>query len=70
MPHYSLQQLKNFTNEIFRYVEYRIQNHELHITLNRPEKMNAMNPQFIREIAFLLDYARAENSIWIVVVRA
>ena len=44
--------------------------HVLTITLNRPEKKNAMDPIMFRELAFALSHAKHNNSIWAVVLRA
>ena len=42
----------------------------LTLTLNRPEKKNALNPLLIRELAFALSYAHATQRVWVVVLRA
>lgn len=44
--------------------------HLLTITLNRPEKKNAMNPVIIRELAYSLTYAHHNPSVWAVVIAA
>jgi enoyl-CoA hydratase/carnithine racemase len=41
--------------------------HVLTITLNRPEKKNAMNPVLFREIAYALHYAHFNHEVWVVV---
>jgi len=45
-------------------------NHLLTITLNRPEKKNALNPVLFKEIAFALNYAHHNHEIWAVVIAA
>jgi len=42
----------------------------MHISLNRPEKKNAMDPVLFRELAFALSHAKGNNAIWAVVLRA
>ena len=45
-------------------------NHVLTITLNRPEKKNAMNPVILRELAYSLAYAHYSLNVWVVVIAA
>jgi len=42
----------------------------LEITLNREKKKNALHPQMINELAFALQYAHSNKSIWVVVIQA
>jgi len=39
------------------------QDHILHISLNRPEKKNAINPAMTNELLFVLDYADKTDSV-------
>jgi enoyl-CoA hydratase/carnithine racemase len=67
---YTQEQTANFKNEQFAYVLVNETEHILTITLNRPEKKNAMNPVMFSEIAFALNYAHYNNDIWAVVLQA
>mgnify|MGYP002528402224 CR=1 FL=1 len=42
----------------------------LRVTINRPEKKNAMNPVMVNELAYGLSYAHHNSSIWVVVIDA
>ncbi len=54
----------------FRYLLTSLDDHVLTITLNRPEKKNALNPPMLAELAFSLAYAHYTASVWIVVLAA
>lgn len=42
----------------------------LTLTLNRPEKKNALNPVLLREVAFALAHAQHHPDVWLVVLAA
>jgi enoyl-CoA hydratase/carnithine racemase len=44
--------------------------HLLTLTLNRPEKKNALNPILFKELAYALHYAHHDRDIWAVVIAA
>ena len=67
---YSNEQVKNFKQEVFAYVLTEEKDHVLQITLNRPEKKNAMNPAMMHEIVYALNYAHYNNDVWAVVIKA
>src|SRR3972149_10814414 len=67
---YTREETSNFKDKIFAYLLIDEQGHVLTITLNRPEKKNAMNPVMINEIAFALSYAHHNNDIWAVIIAA
>ncbi len=67
---YTKEQTENFKNETFAYIIAEEHDHVLAITLNRPEKKNAMNPVMFNEITFALNYAHYNNDIWVVVLQA
>jgi methylglutaconyl-CoA hydratase len=54
----------------FRYLLTTLNNHVLTITLNRPEKKNALNPSMLAELAFALAYAHYTTDVWLVVLAA
>lgn len=54
----------------FRYLIVSLDDHVLTITLNRPEKKNALNPSMLNELAFALAYAHHTPDVWLVVLAA
>ena len=67
---YSSDQLATFKDQTFAHLIVEEKDHLLTITLNRPEKKNAMNAVLFREIAFALKYAKHNAGIWAVVIAA
>src|SRR3972149_2507358 len=67
---YTAGQTSKFNNQKFAHLLIDEKTHVLTITLNRPEKKNAMNPVMINEIAYALSYAHYNNDIWAVVIAA
>nr|WP_310587913.1 enoyl-CoA hydratase-related protein [Larkinella arboricola] len=47
-----------------------LNDHVLTLTLDRPEKKNALNPTLLNELAFALAYAHYEKDVWLVVLAA
>lgn len=54
----------------FRYLLVTFNDHVLTITLNRPEKKNALSPPMLAELAFALAYAHYQTDVWVVIVAA
>lgn len=54
----------------FRYLLTSLTDHVLTITLNRPEKKNALSQPMLAELAFALTYAHYTTDIWLVVLAA
>jgi len=67
---YSKEQVSDFEAQTFAYLLVDESDHVLTITLNRPEKKNAMNPVFMNEIVYALSYAHHTPGIWLVVLKA
>lgn len=67
---YTKEQVATIKEETFAFLQVEEKDHLLTVTLNRPEKKNAMNPTMMREIAYALTYAHHTNSVWAVVVAA
>src|SRR3972149_7080388 len=67
---YTADQTSKFNNQKFAHLLIDEKDHVLTITLNRPEKKNAMNPVMLNEIAFALSYAHHNNDIWAVIIAA
>jgi len=67
---YSSDQLATFKDQTFAHLLVEEKDHLLILTLNRPEKKNAMNPVLFRELAFALKYAKHNPNIWVVIIAA
>jgi enoyl-CoA hydratase/carnithine racemase len=67
---YSSQQTAGFSTYSFRHLLTKLDDHVLTLTLNRPEKKNALNPTLLNELAFALAYAHYEKDVWLVVLAA
>ena len=55
---------------IFKATKINVSNNILTITLNRPEKKNALNNVMVNEINYALAYAKQEREIRVVVISA
>jgi enoyl-CoA hydratase/carnithine racemase len=67
---YTSDQLNEFKTHTFAHLLVEDSNHLLTLTLNRPEKKNALNPVLFRELAFALNYARQTRDVWAVLITA
>ena len=67
---YNSDQIVAFHQQTFAHLIVEEKDHLLTITLNRPEKKNAMNPVLFRELAYTLQYAERNHEIWAVVIAA
>lgn len=70
MNNYKKNQLENFSSFHFSFINVEEMNNVFKITLNRPDKKNALHPQMINEIAFAMHYAHFNSSVWIVLFEA
>ena len=55
---------------VFEATEINLDGHILSITLNRPEKRNAINTVMGNEIAYALSYAAQESNVRVVIIQA
>ncbi|MDZ4847646.1 MAG: enoyl-CoA hydratase-related protein [Chitinophagales bacterium] len=67
---YTNDQTNTLLSQTFAYLIVEENDHVLTITLNRPEKKNAMNPVMMHEIVYALNYAHYNNDLWAVVIKA
>jgi len=67
---YTTEQLSEFKRQTFAHLLVQENDHLLMLTLNRPEKKNALNPVLFNELAFALTYAQQSRSVWAVVIAA
>jgi enoyl-CoA hydratase/carnithine racemase len=67
---YTQEDCKTINEIVFAHIIVTENDKLFTITLNRPEKKNAMNPVLFKELAFALTYAKYNNNIWAVVIDA
>ncbi len=67
---YTKEQTASIHQETFHFLIVEEADHVLTLTLNRADKKNALHPQMVNEIAFALQYAHYEKSVWMVVIQA
>ncbi len=59
-----------FQKQQFHFLLIEEQDHVLTVTLNRPNKKNALHPQMVNEIAYAFQYAHSNSDIWMLVIGA
>lgn len=67
---FSPEQTQLLATHTFAHLRVERREHVFKITLNRPEKKNALNDVLLRELAFALTYAQHNADIWLVVLAA
>lgn len=67
---YTTEQLNEFRNQTFAHLLIEEKDNILTLTLNRPEKKNALSPVLFNELAYALTYASINRETWAVVIAA
>jgi len=67
---YTKEQTQNWQSHKYAYIEAFESDNVLTITLDREKKKNALHPQMVNELAFLMHYAHYTPSIWMIVLQA
>ncbi len=67
---YTVDQAMKLKEYTFAHLLVEEKDHLLTLTLNRPEKKNALNPVLFRELAYALYYAHHSRDVWAVVIDA
>ena len=67
---YTEDQVRDLSDRTFAYLQVEQQDHVLTLTLNRPEKRNALNPVMVNELAFATAHARFNSEIWAILLKA
>ncbi len=67
---YTAQQTTSLPTNGFQYLLLSVDDHVLTITLNRPQKKNALHPPMLAELAFALAYVQHNPAVWLVVLAA
>ncbi len=68
--YYTQEQTNKFDEQNFAFLVNSIRANCLTITINRPEKKNALHPVLLNELAYTLAYAKTNPDIWAVVLAA
>lgn len=63
MKYFNENDVKNIKSYNFDFIEFEESNYVFTLTLDRPKKKNALNPQMINEIAFAFQYVSTKDSI-------
>jgi enoyl-CoA hydratase/carnithine racemase len=67
---YNKEEALKFREYTFAHLLSEEKDHLLTLTLDRPEKKNALNPTLFKELAYALNYAHYNRDIWAVVIAA
>ncbi len=70
MNYFSDSQLSNFWENHFHFLDVQENEGIFFLTLNRPNKKNALHPQMINEIAFCLNYVSKNNNVRQLIVKS
>lgn len=68
--YYSKEACQSIDNQTFAFLEVKQEAKVLTVTLNRPNKKNALHPVMIDELAFAFAHAHFNTNIWTVVLKA
>lgn len=67
---YSAEQTESWRVQTFAHLLVEEREHVLFLTLNRPEKKNALNATLLNELAYMLSFAHHSAQVWAVVLAA
>ncbi len=62
--------IENAINQKFAFIKLRVDDHVMTLTLDRPEKKNALHPHMVQEIAFAMQFAKQTPDIRAIVIDA
>ncbi|HEY4540671.1 MAG TPA: enoyl-CoA hydratase-related protein, partial [Faecalibacter sp.] len=69
MAYFESELVTKLHEQTFQFLIVEEANHTLSITLNRPEKKNALHPHMVNELAYALEYANQAKDVWAVVLK-
>lgn len=70
MNFYDKNQIEKALEQQYAFIKVAVSDHVLTLTLDRAAKKNALHPQMVNEIAFVLQYAKQTNGVWVIVIQA
>lgn len=62
--------IQDALNQRFAFIKLKVEDHVLTLTLDRPEKKNALHPHMVQEIAFVMQFAKQTSDIRAIVIDA
>lgn len=62
--------IKDALNQTYAFIKVKKVDHVMTLTLDRPEKKNAIHPHMVQEIAFALQFAKQSNDIRVIIMDA
>ncbi len=67
---FTAEQVSEFSNYTYAFIETSLQDHVFTLTLSREAKKNALHPQMVNEIAMAMQYAHSNKDVWVLVIAA
>jgi enoyl-CoA hydratase/carnithine racemase len=67
---YTKEQTTKIAEHTFAYIEVREADNVMWLTLAREAKKNSLHPQMVNEIAYAMNRAHYESSVWMIVIQA
>ncbi|MBQ4818991.1 enoyl-CoA hydratase-related protein [Aquimarina sp. MMG016] len=62
--------IQDALDQRFAFIKLKVEDHILTLTLDRPEKKNALHPHMVQEIAFAMQFAKQTSNIRAIVIDA
>ncbi len=62
--------IKDALSQKFAFIKVKVEDHVMHLTLDRAEKKNAIHPHMVQEIAFAMQFAKQTSDIRAIVIDA
>jgi methylglutaconyl-CoA hydratase len=70
MNFYKKELIQAALSQQFAFIKLKVEDHVMMLTLDRPEKKNALHPHMVNEIAFAMQFAKQTPDIWAIVIDA
>lgn len=67
---FTIYNLSFTTNKVVSFIQYHIENRVAYITLNNPQKRNALSPSLITELTLSFNNAQEDPAVKVIVLRA
>ncbi len=70
MKLYTSDQVNDLHLYQYAFINLSVEDHVMHLTLDRANKKNALHPQMVNEIAYALHHAHYNHDIWMITISA
>ena len=70
MDYFPKELVEKTLEQKFAFIKLRFEDNVLRLTLDRPEKKNALHPHMVAELALAMQFAKSNNQVWAVVIDA